>query len=374
MKKQKILIAVLCLSIIINGYFVTRLSPGSSKLAITSLLDYSPESSLSAKKSTPGFTKKPKLKINKPKEVAITDYCAYAKPAKERYAGKLVNVQKPEQVASSELYKVKVYVENTGDNRWFNVETTCPGEKVVALRTANADYHPSFYFSSYNKTYNGWVQDGKNSTVELLQKYVDPGEIGAFIFWVKAPVDNDYYRDVFALVAKVGDQESIIMDNKVYLDLEVGKVGEEVKKKMEIVDNQAKASELNGEKSIEIDLTHQKMNLKIGEKIVKTYAISTGAKKTPTPTGDYKVLFKQDVRVGAKWPHYVMPKFQGFTWVGHGFHALPSLGNDGGIFWTEALNHIGRPVSHGCIRLLPWDADELYAKFTEVGTPIHIRY
>lgn len=58
---------------------------------------------------------------------------------------------------------------------------------------------------------------------------------------------------------------------------------------------------------------------------------------------------------------------------GYGLHALPSLGNDGGIFWTEALTHIGIPVSHGCVRILPEDAIWLY-DFTEIGDTVTVQY
>ena len=79
------------------------------------------------------------------------------------------------------------------------------------------------------------------------------------------------------------------------------------------------------------------------------------------------------MRIGAKPPHYVMPKFMMFRQGGYGIHALPSLSRKGGdVFWTEARSHIGRPVSHGCIRVLPEDANFVY-DFAEVGTPVDVQ-
>ncbi|MEK7136820.1 MAG: L,D-transpeptidase, partial [Patescibacteria group bacterium] len=57
----------------------------------------------------------------------------------------------------------------------------------------------------------------------------------------------------------------------------------------------------------------------------------------------------------------------------HGFHALPYLGKspESSGFWQEARSHIGIPVSHGCIRLLPEDAENVY-EWVEVGTKVYI--
>ena len=109
----------------------------------------------------------------------------------------------------------------------------------------------------------------------------------------------------------------------------------------------------------------------MGDTLIREYTVSTGTFNTPTPLGNFKILNKQDLRIARKWPHYHMPQWQGFTKWGHGFHSLPYLANDKGIFWNEALTHIGQRVSHGCIRLLPEDAEDLYS-LTEVGTEMVI--
>jgi len=66
-----------------------------------------------------------------------------------------------------------------------------------------------------------------------------------------------------------------------------------------------------------------------------------------------------------------MPKWMMFRKGGYGIHALPSLANDRGVFWREALSHIGSPRSHGCIRLLPKDAEFAY-NFADVGTTVTV--
>jgi len=82
---------------------------------------------------------------------------------------------------------------------------------------------------------------------------------------------------------------------------------------------------------------------------------------------------KNEVRVGAAAPHYVMPYFQRLTAGGVGLHALPSLSNDNGTFWTEAKEHIGTPVSHGCVRMLPEDA-KIAFEFTDIGDSVEVHW
>jgi lipoprotein-anchoring transpeptidase ErfK/SrfK len=132
------------------------------------------------------------------------------------------------------------------------------------------------------------------------------------------------------------------------------------------------ALNLNGEKKLLVDLSDQKLFIMLDGQVIREFRVSTGGYKTPTPKGDYTIKLKQEVRVSGKAPHYIMPKFMWFREGGYGFHALPSLGSDGGVFWTEAKDHIGRPVSHGCIRLLPEDADFLY-EFTDLGTKVTVQ-
>jgi hypothetical protein len=69
-----------------------------------------------------------------------------------------------------------------------------------------------------------------------------------------------------------------------------------------------------------------------------------------------------------------MPYYMAFTESqSHGLHALPYLGSgpESSGYWQEALDHIGIPVSHGCVRLLPDDAEKLFREL-EVGTPVYI--
>jgi lipoprotein-anchoring transpeptidase ErfK/SrfK len=130
------------------------------------------------------------------------------------------------------------------------------------------------------------------------------------------------------------------------------------------------------QKEIAIDLDRQMMFLLEDGLPVNTYPISSGKAITPTPVGLFQVYRKQELRISAQVIHYRMPYYLSFTKNGsHGMHALPYLGisPSSSWYWSEALDHIGIPVSHGCVRLLPDDALALY-EWAGVGIPVTIAY
>lgn len=127
-------------------------------------------------------------------------------------------------------------------------------------------------------------------------------------------------------------------------------------------------------KEILIDLGQQMIFLLEDGTLVNMYPISTGKAWTPTPIGEFQVYRKQELRISSQAVPYRMPYYISFTKNGsHGIHALPYLGLSpaSSRYWAEALDHIGIPVSHGCVRLLPDDAFALY-EWAEVGIPVTI--
>jgi len=129
-----------------------------------------------------------------------------------------------------------------------------------------------------------------------------------------------------------------------------------------------------GEKVVHIDLSDQEISFVSNGEIVASYPASTGKSSTPTPTGRFQIHRKQDLRVSNQDVPYRMPNYMAFTPnQAYGMHALPYLGEgpESSDYWQEALEHIGTPVSHGCVRLLPEDALDLYERI-EVGTAVVI--
>jgi lipoprotein-anchoring transpeptidase ErfK/SrfK len=119
-------------------------------------------------------------------------------------------------------------------------------------------------------------------------------------------------------------------------------------------------------KYIDINLAVQILSLFEDGKLLDSYLISSGKRGMDTPKGEFKVMAKRPRPWSNKYGLY-MPWFMQFTGEGHGIHELPEW--PGG--YKEGANHLGIPVSHGCVRLGIGPAKRAY-DWAEVGTPIVI--
>ncbi len=312
--------------------------------------------------------KKAEVKVAAAKESA-GESCDFSYPEIETNAASLVAVRRQLKVGTGETFRVKVFLTNTGNTPWFSNKSACHGLKM-SLGTDKERDHESVF---YEKGLEGW--EGSNR-IGMDQLRVDPNQIASFTFWAKAGNSPDVYKEYFAPVLK---DVRWIDATPIALDVIIGDTGEnagDVRQKISFSRSSGSVTslDLHGPKTIKVDLSDQKVYAYLGDVDVRDFSVSTGKSSTPTPTGKYDIFLKQDVRVGVAAPHYIMPKFMMFQPSGYGFHALPSLARNGGdAFWTEARNHIGIPVSHGCIRLLPEDATWLF-DFTDLGTKVEISY
>ena len=121
-------------------------------------------------------------------------------------------------------------------------------------------------------------------------------------------------------------------------------------------------------KYIDIDLTHQVLSIFDNGLRKGSYKISSGKRGMNTPTGTFHILSKGRRPWSEKYGLY-MPWYMGFTTKGHGIHELPEW--PGG--YKEGANHLGIPVSHGCVRLGVGPA-KLVFDFADKGTPVVVHY
>ena len=100
--------------------------------------------------------------------------------------------------------------------------------------------------------------------------------------------------------------------------------------------------------------------------IVRDWPVSTGALKTPTPVGVFRVTTKSVstfVRDDPSVTMRHMVRFRGSI----GFHSIPR--RNGKPMWSP----LGvKPVSHGCVRLADANAKELYARLA-VGALVTVQ-
>ena len=118
---------------------------------------------------------------------------------------------------------------------------------------------------------------------------------------------------------------------------------------------------------IDINLTSQIMSIFEEGKLIDSFMVSTGKRGMDTKTGKYTIHNKSP-RVWSKDYGLWMPFWMAVAPDGSfGIHELPEW--PGG--YKEGANHLGTPVSHGCIRLGVGPARQVY-DFSVVGTPVVI--
>lgn len=93
-----------------------------------------------------------------------------------------------------------------------------------------------------------------------------------------------------------------------------------------------------------------------GDTLVHTYPVAVGKPSTPTPTGNYHVVYKMLNPGGVL----------GSRWMG-----LDIPGGNYGIHGTNNPDSIGRAVSNGCIRMHNHHVEELFPR-VQIGTAVRI--
>lgn len=294
-------------------------------------------------------------------------FCQYEMPELPQYNVELESLVVTQDIAQGSAFLVDMTFKNTGNTRLFSLDSECSGDLPVLSVGTQKSQDRNSLFSGVELALSGW--EGGNR-IKMSDPYADPEQSFHVMFQSIAPMKDELYREYFQPVVEGRAWVGEIFP----VDIAVGTVTDQMKDDITfVVDESMGASELSGlERNIIVDLSDQMMYARFGETTVWTMQISSGAWDTPTPPGSYEILTKQELRIGSKAPHYRMPYFQLWDWRGYGIHALPYLANDGGTFWSEAWNHIGIPVSHGCIRTLPDDAEMMY-EFTDIGTPIVVQ-
>ena len=118
---------------------------------------------------------------------------------------------------------------------------------------------------------------------------------------------------------------------------------------------------------IEVSLAKQQLTYLVSNQPWKKFTVSTGKASMPTPTGTFKVLNKVK-KAWSKAYGLWMPYWLGLDHGEFGIHELPVWPSG----YREGENHLGRPVSHGCIRLGIGAAQYIYERVA-TGTEVTIR-
>jgi hypothetical protein len=107
--------------------------------------------------------------------------------------------------------------------------------------------------------------------------------------------------------------------------------------------NPAKSSIL-----INIDKTTQKMTVLVDGVQQYDWPVSTGRAGYSTPSGTFTPLSLNERWYSREWDNAPMPHAIFFMKDGHAIHG------------SYEVKHLGKPVSHGCVRIAPQNATLLY--------------
>jgi hypothetical protein len=106
---------------------------------------------------------------------------------------------------------------------------------------------------------------------------------------------------------------------------------------------------------IEIDKTKQRMTVTVDDTLRYIWRVSTGAASYDTPNGEFTPFRMEKDHFSREWDDAPMPNSIFFTKIGHAIHG------------TFEGRHLGRPVSHGCVRLSRANAETLFELVKEKG-------
>lgn len=103
-----------------------------------------------------------------------------------------------------------------------------------------------------------------------------------------------------------------------------------------------------------VQLSTQTMQVSVGGRPTYEWKVSTAGKGYVTPTGSWKPYRMHEMWYSRKYDNAPMPHSVFFT-GGYAVHATPHVKN------------LGRPASHGCIRLHPTNAEAFYTLVKTFG-------
>jgi lipoprotein-anchoring transpeptidase ErfK/SrfK len=103
-----------------------------------------------------------------------------------------------------------------------------------------------------------------------------------------------------------------------------------------------------------VDLSDQRMYVYVDDMLVHVFKVSTGRKGYGTPTGRYRAQWLSAYHRSRKYDWAPMP-WSVFFNGGYAVHG------------TTDIRRLGRPASHGCVRLHPNDAKIFFSLVRESG-------
>ncbi|HEY6670100.1 MAG TPA: L,D-transpeptidase family protein, partial [Methyloceanibacter sp.] len=106
---------------------------------------------------------------------------------------------------------------------------------------------------------------------------------------------------------------------------------------------------------INIDKSQQEMTVFVDGVQRYTWPVSTGKPGYATPSGTYTPTSMNEIWYSKQWDNSPMPHSVFYMKDGHAIHG------------THEVKNLGKPASHGCVRLSPENALTLYSMVEKTG-------
>jgi L,D-transpeptidase catalytic domain len=108
---------------------------------------------------------------------------------------------------------------------------------------------------------------------------------------------------------------------------------------------------------IDIDKSTQRVTVSVDGVEKYRWPVSTGRLGYSTPSGTYTALSMNEVWYSKEWDNAPMPHAIFFMKDGHAIHG------------SYEVRNLGKPASHGCVRISPQNATILYDLVKKAGLP-----
>lgn len=273
----------------------------------------------------------------------------------------------------------------------YQIENLQPAfEKIVTSGINFYDSESSKNYSASPEEIASWmnIKTDKNSYATLE---INDNEIKSYIEQLakkvnKKVIDKKINSQTKAVIAEgqdglTLDESKLLIDIKQILAGRMDNVASSSEQTINLVMNVEEKGEkeiepeeikvnggtpgLSEGRYLEINLSEQRMYLFEGTNQIASYVVSTGKWSMPTPIGT-RYINSKDPRAWSEKYGLFMPYWNDIG-GGYGIHELPEW--PGG--YKEGENHLGTPVSHGCIRLGVGAAEHVY-NWAPIGTPVFI--
>ena len=279
---------------------------------------------------------------------------------------RLMRVSAPTQTIPGAVYQVDITIQNVSPLQW--------DPQALRLGTVFPNGAPERISQWRNDT---WVSPARPA-ISLSTKKIYPLTQTTFSFEIIAPTREGTFRELFQPVMDGGEAPHWLKGAPIEIDIVNGSQPEVV-------------AQAYHAKEVKVYLNRQEADLIENGVVVATLTVSSGKPGYSTPKGSYTVMNHFPDAYSSEYqlwmPNWMALSHEKYGFVGYGFHGLPywrvnpakyveGTVYPGGRLYTqgrlyEGYEHLGKPVSHGCVRSGIAESKILY-DWAPNGTPVTI--